>query len=109
MQLEGIAAIVTGGASGLGASTARMLAGRGAQVVVFDLNEPAARDLVRDIGGLFCKVNVNDDSSVLEGLAQAATTRNRSSFGELRRRFSGRQDGYQAQCISPARRLQARH
>ena len=67
MQLEGIAAIVTGGASGLGASTARMLAGRGAQVAVFDLNEESARDLVGDIGGLFCKVNVNEDSSVVEG------------------------------------------
>ena len=44
MQLDGIAAIVTGGASGLGASTARMLSGRGAQVAVFDVNESAARD-----------------------------------------------------------------
>jgi NAD(P)-dependent dehydrogenase (short-subunit alcohol dehydrogenase family) len=48
-----------------------MLAGRGAQVAVFDLNEPAAGVLVRDIGVLFCKVIVNDDSSVLEGLAHA--------------------------------------
>jgi NAD(P)-dependent dehydrogenase (short-subunit alcohol dehydrogenase family) len=71
MQLKGVAAIVTGGASGLGASTARMLAGRGAQVAVFDINEPAARDLVRDIGGVFCKVDVSEEGSVLEGLAEA--------------------------------------
>jgi NAD(P)-dependent dehydrogenase (short-subunit alcohol dehydrogenase family) len=71
MKLEGIAAIVTGGASGLGASTARMLAGRGAKVAVFDLNEQAARDLVQDIGGVFCKVDVSEEGSVVAGLSEA--------------------------------------
>lgn len=71
MELEGIAAIVTGGASGLGASTARMLADQGAKVAIFDLNEQVAQGQAQQIGGLFCKVNVGDDASVAEGLAQA--------------------------------------
>lgn len=71
MQLKGIAAIVTGGASGLGASTARMLADRGARVAIVDLNKQAADAVAQEIGGLVCKVNVSDDVSVTEGLAEA--------------------------------------
>ena len=71
MQLKGIAAIVTGGASGLGASTVRMLADRGAKVAIFDLNEQAASELAHQIGGLFCRVNISDDAGVAEGLAEA--------------------------------------
>ena len=71
MQLDGIAAIVTGGASGLGASTVRMLAGRGAKVAVFDVSEQPARDLAQELGGLFCRVDVSQDASVAEGLAEA--------------------------------------
>ena len=54
MQLDGVAAIVTGGASGLGASTEQMLASRGAKAAVFDVNEQPARELAQDIGGPFC-------------------------------------------------------
>ena len=71
MQLKGMAAIVTGGASGLGASTVRMLADHGAKVALFDVNEQAAGELAQRIGGLFCRVNVSDDASVAEGLAKA--------------------------------------
>jgi NAD(P)-dependent dehydrogenase (short-subunit alcohol dehydrogenase family) len=71
MRLDGVAAIVTGGASGLGAATARMLASRGANVAVFDLDEEVAGPLIRHIDGLFCKVNVSDDVSLAEGLAKA--------------------------------------
>src|SRR5271154_3175611 len=71
MQLDGIAAVVTGGASGLGASTVQMLAAGGAKVAVFDVNEQPARELAQEIGGLFCKVNVSDDVGVEEGLAEA--------------------------------------
>lgn len=76
MQLGGIAAIVTGGASGLGASTARMLAAHGAQVAVFDLNEPAARDLIQDIGGVFRRGQRRG-----RACCSGATTRRRSSSG----------------------------
>jgi NAD(P)-dependent dehydrogenase (short-subunit alcohol dehydrogenase family) len=71
MQLDGIAAIVTGGASGLGASTVQMLASRGAKVAVFDVSEQPGRELAQDIGGLFCKVNVSDDAGAAEGLSEA--------------------------------------
>jgi NAD(P)-dependent dehydrogenase (short-subunit alcohol dehydrogenase family) len=68
---ESVAAIVTGGASGLGAATARMLAGAGARVAIFDMNGPAGEALAREIGGLFCEVNVTDEPSVDAGLARA--------------------------------------
>src|SRR5689334_8395556 len=71
MQLKGVAAIVTGGASGLGASTVRMLADHGANVALFDVNEQAAGELAQQIGGLFCRVNVSDDARVAGGLAKA--------------------------------------
>ena len=60
----GAAAIVTGGASGLGAATARALAARGMRVAVFDLSEAAGRELAGEIGGLFLRVDVSDPASV---------------------------------------------
>ena len=51
-KLKGQAAIVTGGASGLGAATARALAAAGAKVAVFDLNEKGAASVAKDIGGI---------------------------------------------------------
>ena len=74
MDIEGIAAVVTGGASGLGGATARMLAASGAKVTIFDLNEDAGNAIAAEIGGLFAKVNVTDEYSVVAGLeaAQAA-------------------------------------
>lgn len=71
MQFEGIGAVVTGGASGLGGATARLLAARGARVSIFDLNEAAGVALAREIDGRYFKVNVTDDSQVAEALATA--------------------------------------
>ena len=73
MELNGAAAIVTGGASGLGGATAEMLARSGAKVTIFDLNEEAGRAHAAKIGGLFVKVNVADDASVKDGIAAAET------------------------------------
>ncbi|HTH28791.1 MAG TPA: SDR family NAD(P)-dependent oxidoreductase, partial [Sphingobium sp.] len=64
MDIKGIAAIVTGGASGLGNATAKMLAANGAKVTIFDLNDEAGEAAAREIGGIFVKVNVADDASV---------------------------------------------
>jgi len=74
MKVEGLGAIVTGGASGLGAATARMLAKNGAKVAIFDLNEDAGNALATEIGGAFFKVNVADEANVVAALdaAQAA-------------------------------------
>jgi len=66
-----IAAIVTGGASGLGRATVRALRAQGAKVAIFDMNEEAGRAEAEASGALFCKVNVTDEASVLDGFAQA--------------------------------------
>ena len=66
---SGIAAIVTGGASGLGEGTARMLASRGVKVGIFDMNEARGEAVAKEIGGVFAKVNVADNDSVDAGFA----------------------------------------
>ena len=71
MQLEGVSAVVTGGASGLGAATARTLAGAGARVAIFDLNAELGQATAGDIAGLFQEVNVSDEASVTAGLDAA--------------------------------------
>lgn len=60
MDVKGIAAIVTGGASGLGEATARALAAAGAKVTVFDLKEEAAKKVAGEIGGLGLGVDITD-------------------------------------------------
>ena len=49
-----ISAVVTGGASGLGAATARLLAAHGVKVAIFDLNEEVGAAFAKEIGGVFC-------------------------------------------------------
>lgn len=73
MQIEqGVtAAVVTGAASGLGRASAHALASAGAKVAVFDINEEGGRAVANDIGGIFCKVNILDEESVLDGYAEA--------------------------------------
>ena len=72
MKLDNtMAAIVTGGASGLGEATARHLAESGARVAIFDMNAERGQQVAGEIGGLFCAVNVADEASVDAGLAKA--------------------------------------
>ncbi|MDB5694550.1 MAG: 3-hydroxy-2-methylbutyryl-CoA dehydrogenase [Sphingomonas bacterium] len=72
MQLNNtIAAVVTGGASGLGEATARALAARGAKVAIFDLQKDKGEAVAAEIGGVFCEVNVTSDESVDAGFAKA--------------------------------------
>ncbi|MDF2386789.1 SDR family oxidoreductase [Nostoc ellipsosporum NOK] len=68
---DSIAAVVTGGASGLGAATARALAARGVKVAIFDLQREKGEAVAAEIGGLFCEVNVTSDDSVDAGFARA--------------------------------------
>ena len=68
MDIKDVAAIVTGGASGLGKATATMLAAQGAKVAIFDLNEEAGRATAQSLGGVYFAVNVADDASVTAGL-----------------------------------------
>jgi NAD(P)-dependent dehydrogenase (short-subunit alcohol dehydrogenase family) len=65
------AAVITGGASGLGAATARALAAKGAKVAIFDLKEEKGEAVAKEIGGVFCEVNVTDDASVDAGFEKA--------------------------------------
>jgi NAD(P)-dependent dehydrogenase (short-subunit alcohol dehydrogenase family) len=71
MNVNGIGAIVTGGASGLGNATAKLLAAQGARVAIFDLNEEVGVAAAKDIGGVFVKVNVSDEASANAGFAAA--------------------------------------
>lgn len=72
MKLDSsIAAVVTGGASGLGEATARALAAKGVKVALFDMNAERGEEIAAEIGGVFCNVNVTDDASVEAGLAKA--------------------------------------
>lgn len=64
MDIAGTAAVVSGGASGLGQATARMLAARGAKVTIFDMNEEAGEGTATAIGGRFAQVDVTDEASV---------------------------------------------
>jgi NAD(P)-dependent dehydrogenase (short-subunit alcohol dehydrogenase family) len=72
MKIEGTVAAVFGGASGLGAATARRLADEGAKVVVADLALDAAARLAEEIGGLAVEVDVSDAASVENAVARAA-------------------------------------
>jgi NAD(P)-dependent dehydrogenase (short-subunit alcohol dehydrogenase family) len=72
MQIDrNTVAVVTGGASGLGAATARRLAGRGARVALFDVAEENGTQVAAEIGGVFCRVDVTDEASVDAGFAKA--------------------------------------
>ena len=66
-----IAAVVTGGASGLGEATARALAERGAKVALFDMNAERAAHVAHEIGGIACTVDVSDEASLEAGFARA--------------------------------------
>ena len=72
MKLTGVAAIVTGGGSGLGRATAEALAAKGAKVTVFDLNPAAAEEAAKAIGGLAVAGDVADEASAGAALAKAA-------------------------------------
>jgi NAD(P)-dependent dehydrogenase (short-subunit alcohol dehydrogenase family) len=71
MNIDGIAAIVTGGASGLGGGTARRLAAQGAKVTIFDLNADLGTALAQEIGGHFVRVDVTDEQAVADAIGQA--------------------------------------
>ncbi|MCF4166874.1 SDR family NAD(P)-dependent oxidoreductase [Zavarzinia compransoris] len=72
MKLDSsIAAVVTGGASGLGEATARALAAEGVKVAIFDMNEERGLAVAAEIGGTFCRVNVTSDADVDAGFTKA--------------------------------------
>lgn len=72
MQLDGITAVITGGASGLGAATARRFAEAGARVALLDLNEAAAGEIAASLGGIGLGCDVTSEESVSEALDAVA-------------------------------------
>lgn len=80
MKLDNkITAVVTGGASGLGAASVRRLAAAGVRVSIFDLNEAAGAAMAEEVGGAYFKTNVADEESVGASLAAS-----RDRFGQER-------------------------
>lgn len=71
MELRDVAAVVTGGASGLGAAAAEMLAGEGARVTILDLNEQVGEETAARIGGRFHAADVTDEEAVAAAFAEA--------------------------------------
>ena len=72
MQIDrSIAAVVTGGASGLGRATAEALAAAGARVTIFDIDTAFGTDVAAAIGGVFVPVDIMSEQSVIDGLATA--------------------------------------
>ncbi len=72
MNLTGTAALVTGGGSGLGAATARALAGQGAKVAVLDINEANANVIAAEINGTAHRCDVSDAASAEQAVAAAS-------------------------------------
>src|SRR4029077_5311744 len=80
MKLDSsISAVITGGASGLGAATARLLASHGVKAGLFDLYEALCEKLANAPGGAFCKVNVASTPEV-----DAAFAKSRAAIGQER-------------------------
>jgi len=72
MDVNGIGAIVTGGASGLGRATAESLIGSGAKVTIFDINEEVGTAAAAEMGCVFAKVDVTSEEDVIAGLNKGA-------------------------------------
>ena len=72
MDVNGKAAVVTGGASGLGRATAEALLAAGAKVTIFDINEEAGIAAAVAMGCSFAQVDVSDEASVIAGLDKGA-------------------------------------
>ena len=71
MELAGSSALITGGASGLGAATARRLVGLGARVTIADLNREAGLALEQQLGARFVETDVADDASMRQAVDTA--------------------------------------
>ena len=76
MQIEGNVAIITGGASGLGAGTARELATAGGQNAIWDIQEDKGLEIAKEVGGVFCHCDVTSEDSVI-----AAMEKTKESIG----------------------------
>lgn len=94
MDLRDSSAIITGGASGLGEATARLLAQHGAHVVILDLQSDRGQAVAKDVDGLYCRADVTDEHAVAAAVDAALTLGplrtlvNAAGFGQERRTLS---------------------
>ena len=72
MEIDGAAAVVTGGASGLGAATSREMVQAGAKIAIFDINVDTGERLASELGGLFVHCDVADEYSVSNAFLTAS-------------------------------------
>ncbi len=79
MQIDGVAALVTGGGSGLGAATAAALAARGAKLAILDIDSGKGEAVARDTGGLFLTCDIADPDA-----AEAAISAAEAAHGPAR-------------------------
>src|SRR5688500_1832806 len=93
MDLNGISAIVTGGASGLGEATVRRLAARGAKVVVVDMNPEKGEKVAKDVGGVFAQADVANVDQVTAAVEAA------KELGPLRALVTAAGIGYATRTI----------
>lgn len=70
-NIDQFSAVITGGASGLGAAVAKLLASKGVKVALLDMNAEAGEALATELGGVFCQTDVSDQASVTDALAKA--------------------------------------
>ena len=70
MQVDGNVAIITGGASGLGAGTARELAKAGGQIAIWDIQEDMGLEIAKEVGGVFCNCDVTSEESVIAAMEE---------------------------------------
>ena len=78
MELKGSVAVVTGGASGLGAATARVLAGAGMKAAILDINDELGEAVAGELGGIFARCDVTSEDDMVAGIDAAA------ALGEIR-------------------------
>ena len=70
MQVDGNVAIITGGASGLGAGAALELAKAGGQIAIWDIQEDKGLEIAKEVGGVFCNCDVTSEESVIAAMEE---------------------------------------
>jgi len=103
MDLNGISAIVTGGASGLGEATSRLLAARGARVVIVDMNPEKGEAVAKDIDGVFAQADVANPEQVIAAVEAA------KELGPLRAMVTAAGIGWPARTIGKDGQYESAH
>ena len=103
MDIKGKVFIVTGGASGLGEGTARMLAANGGKVVIADMQADKGEAVAKEIGGAFVKCDVSQEADGQAAVAKARVAGQADGPGQLRRHRPGRKDRGQERRRTPWR------